>query len=213
VIVAGELLGQPGWLPGGRSGCHADVLVVAGRAQLGRQGGAELLVVQVVVAPGPQHGGHPGRGGGKALAHPLRHRILLALTGRSATISQLSVALRSGKGTIAFHLRVLRDAGLVRVAELRQVRGGTEVHYRRTGGIRVDAYDPAGAHALLRAVGEEMADSPSDPLVLLRTVRLTDAQARQLADALGALLAGQPEGDGARHTVLVTMVRAAAAPG
>jgi DNA-binding transcriptional ArsR family regulator len=149
----------------------------------------------------------------KALAHPLRHRILLALTGRSATVSQLSVALRSGKGTIAFHLRVLRDARLVQVAELRQVRGGTEVHYRRTGGIRVDAFDPAGTHALLRAVGDEMADSPDDPLVLLRTVRLTDAQARQLGETLSALLAGQPEGDGARHTVLVTMVRAAAAAG
>jgi DNA-binding transcriptional ArsR family regulator len=149
----------------------------------------------------------------KALAHPLRHRILLALTGRSGTISQLSVALRSGKGTIAFHLRVLRDAGLVRVAELRQVRGGTEVHYRRTGEIRVDAFDPAGTHALLEAVGQEMADSPDDPLVLLRTVRLTDAQARQLGEALTALLAGQPEGEGARHTVLVTMVRAAESAG
>jgi hypothetical protein len=87
------------------------------------------------------------------------------------------------------------------------------VHYRRTGGIRVDAFDPAGTHALLRAVGDEMADSPDDPLVLLRTVRLTDAQARQLGETLSALLAGQPEGDGARHTVLVTMVRAAAAAG
>lgn len=40
--------------------------------------------------------------------------------------------LDSGKGTVAYHLRVLRDAGPVRVAELRQVRGGTEVHCRGT---------------------------------------------------------------------------------
>lgn len=145
----------------------------------------------------------------RALAHPLRHRILLALTGRSATVSQLAAGLRSGKGTIAFHLRVLRDARLVRVSELRQVRGGTEVHYRRTGGVRVDAFDPAGANALLQAVGQEMADSPTDPLVLLRTVQLTEAQARRLGESLTALVADLPDGAGDRHTVLVTMIQAA----
>ncbi|MER7332211.1 MULTISPECIES: helix-turn-helix domain-containing protein [unclassified Micromonospora] len=146
----------------------------------------------------------------RALAHPLRHRVLLALGRQPATISQLAVILDSGKGTIAYHLRVLRDAGLVRVAELKQVRGGTEVYYRRTAPIQVDAYDPAGTQALLHAVSEEMTASPRDPLVLLRSVRLTDAQAEQLSATLTALVAevadGEPEAP--RHTLMITMYQA-----
>jgi hypothetical protein len=118
--------------------------------------------------------------------------------------------LDSGKGTIAHHLRVLRDAGLVRVAELKQVRGGTEVYYRRTASIQVDAYDPAGAQALLHAVSQEMTASPRDPLVLLRNVRLTDAQAAQLSATLTALVAeiADAEPDAPRHTLMITMYQA-----
>ncbi len=68
----------------------------------------------------------------KALGHPLRHRLLFALGKEAATISQLAVALGTAKGNVAHHLGVLRDAGMVHVAETRQVRGGTEQYYRRS---------------------------------------------------------------------------------
>ena len=59
-------------------------------------------------------------------------KLLFALGQHAATISQLAAALGSNKGNIAHHLKVLRAAGLVRVAETRQVRGGTEQYYQRT---------------------------------------------------------------------------------
>ena len=45
--------------------------------------------------------------------------------------------------------------------------------------------------------------------MLLRTVRLTGAQARRLGESLAELVAALPDGEGARRTVLVTMIQAA----
>ena len=47
----------------------------------------------------------------KALGHPMRHRLLLALGQGQATISQLAAALGSNKGNIAHHLKVLDGRG------------------------------------------------------------------------------------------------------
>ena len=77
----------------------------------------------------------------KALGHPMRHRLLFALGQGEATISQLAAALGSNKGNIAHHLKVLADAGLVRPAGTRQVRGGTEQYYQRAS--RGLTYDDA----------------------------------------------------------------------
>src|SRR4051794_41792773 len=67
----------------------------------------------------------------KALGHPLRHRLLFALGQEAATISQLATSLGTAKGNGAHHLGVLRDAGMVRIVETRQGRGGTGQYYRR----------------------------------------------------------------------------------
>ena len=60
----------------------------------------------------------------KALAHPLRNRIVFALGAEGATVSQLAKSLSTNKGNAAHHLAVLEQAGLVRRGERRQVRGG-----------------------------------------------------------------------------------------
>ncbi|MCX4746644.1 winged helix-turn-helix domain-containing protein [Kitasatospora sp. NBC_01287] len=65
----------------------------------------------------------------KALGHPIRHRMVNALRQRPATLRQLAAALGMAKGTAGYHVRVLREAGLVRLAETRQVRGGTEQYF------------------------------------------------------------------------------------
>ena len=52
----------------------------------------------------------------RALGHLTRHRLLLALGQGKATISQLAAALGCFKGFIAYHLKVLTAAGLVRTA-------------------------------------------------------------------------------------------------
>lgn len=69
-----------------------------------------------------------------ALADATRWRILGRLLEGPASVQELAVALRRAKGTIGHHVRVLERAGLVRIAETRQVRGVIEKRYVRTAG-------------------------------------------------------------------------------
>lgn len=119
----------------------------------------------------------------KALGHPMRHRLLFALGQGQATISQLATALGSNKGNIAHHLKVLADAGLVRPAGTRQVRGGTEQYYRRAArGLKID--DAATTEVTFRALAAEIAAAEPEPFLAVRTLRLTAEHAEQLAATL-----------------------------
>jgi DNA-binding transcriptional ArsR family regulator len=126
-----------------------------------------------------------------ALGHPTRLRLLLALGQQPATISQLAAALHSHKGNIAHHLRVLTEAGLVRPAHARQVRGGTERYFVRSARRFTFAGDGVAAQTAMavRAVGEDMAASPVEPYVVLRTLRLGPEQVERLTATLDRLAA------------------------
>ena len=66
----------------------------------------------------------------KALAHPLRIRILAMLADHSASPVQLSSRLDATLGTVAYHVRTLHSLGLVELVDTRQRRGATEHYYR-----------------------------------------------------------------------------------
>jgi DNA-binding transcriptional ArsR family regulator len=66
----------------------------------------------------------------KALSHPLRVRILALLQERTATPAQLARRLHASVGTVAYHVRTLRELGLIDLVEETRVRGGTAHHYR-----------------------------------------------------------------------------------
>jgi len=66
----------------------------------------------------------------KALAHPLRLRILALLADRSASPVQLSAQLDATLGTVAYHVRTLHSLGLVELVDTRQRRGATAHSYR-----------------------------------------------------------------------------------
>src|SRR5437870_12307825 len=68
----------------------------------------------------------------KALSHPLRTTILGLLHERAATVSELAVALARPKSTVAHHVKVLREAGLVRVVRTRRQRAIEERFDGRT---------------------------------------------------------------------------------
>ncbi|MFJ3308652.1 ArsR/SmtB family transcription factor [Streptomyces sp. NPDC086549] len=143
-----------------------------------------------------------------ALAHPLRQRLLFALTHQAATISQLAVRLGVAKGSVGHHLKVLREAGLVRIVETRRVRGGTEQYYRRVGRrLRVAEPQAAGTAALLGAVAQELDRAPGDPLLTLRHLRLSPERAQRLRDTLAELIDEMEEdaGDERVHGVLAVM--------
>ncbi|MEV0096828.1 winged helix-turn-helix domain-containing protein [Streptomyces sp. NPDC050738] len=124
-----------------------------------------------------------------ALAHPLRQRLLFALGHRPATLSQLAAQLDAKKGSVAHHLKVLREAGLIHIAETRQVRGGTEQYYQRTARRMVVAEpQPAGTAAMLAAVAQELDRSPAQTYLTLRHLRLSPAKASELGEKLTELI-------------------------
>lgn len=62
---------------------------------------------------------------GKALAAPVRLRILTLLRGRALCVNALAARLDVTQGAVSQHLRILRETGIV-LAEKR----GYYVHYR-----------------------------------------------------------------------------------
>ena len=68
----------------------------------------------------------------RAISNPLRTSVLGLLHERAATVTELATAVGRPKSTIAHHVRVLADAGLVRVVRTRRVRAVEERFYGRT---------------------------------------------------------------------------------
>lgn len=68
----------------------------------------------------------------RALGNPLRNTVLGLLHERAATVTELSAAVGRPKSTVAHHVKVLADAGLVQVVRTRQVRAIEEAFYGRT---------------------------------------------------------------------------------
>lgn len=71
----------------------------------------------------------------KALADPIRHRILGIIQSRPATAKQIADRLKTPPGTIGHHLQVLEAAGLAKVVARRLVRGIVAKYYTRTARI------------------------------------------------------------------------------
>ena len=68
----------------------------------------------------------------KAISHALRTTILGLLHERAASVNELARALGRPKSTVAHHVKVLTDAGLLRVVRTRRVRAIDERFYGRT---------------------------------------------------------------------------------
>ena len=68
----------------------------------------------------------------RAISNPLRTTILGLLHERAATVSELARALGRPKSTVAHHVKVLTEAGLLRVVRTRRVRAIEERFYGRT---------------------------------------------------------------------------------
>ena len=69
----------------------------------------------------------------KALGDPLRLTILDLVLERAMTVTELAGRLRRPKGSVAYHVNVLVEAGLLQVVRTRKVRAIEERYYGRTG--------------------------------------------------------------------------------
>jgi DNA-binding transcriptional ArsR family regulator len=65
----------------------------------------------------------------KALAHPLRIRILGVLEQRSATPKELAELLDVQLENLSYHVRTLRDFGFIKLERRRMVKGAVEHRY------------------------------------------------------------------------------------
>ena len=71
----------------------------------------------------------------RAMADPLRGAILDLVLERAATVGELATAVRRPKSTVAHHVDVLVDAGMLKVVRTRRVRAIDERFYGRTARI------------------------------------------------------------------------------
>jgi DNA-binding transcriptional ArsR family regulator len=91
----------------------------------------------------------------KALAHPMRVRILALLQERTATPRELAGWLGGTLGTVSYHVRALYDLGLLELVRTTQVRGAIAHHYRARERPRVSDEAWAAAPPIVKqaAVG------------------------------------------------------------
>src|SRR4051812_41309779 len=75
----------------------------------------------------------------KALAHPLRVRIMGLLERRTMSPKELSATLGVPLENVSYHVRALRNFGFIELERRRQVRGAIEHHYRAAARPRITA--------------------------------------------------------------------------
>jgi DNA-binding transcriptional ArsR family regulator len=66
----------------------------------------------------------------RALSHPIRHRVLVALNERVASPKELAAELGEPLGNVSYHTRVLAQLGCIELVSTTQRRGALEHHYR-----------------------------------------------------------------------------------
>lgn len=99
----------------------------------------------------------------RALAHPLRLRILSLLTASELTATEVARELGTTHANASYHLRLLEAAGEIVVAGEQTIRGGRAKRYRhhwreedRAGSASTTPTGPADALLVVRAATEEL---------------------------------------------------------
>jgi DNA-binding transcriptional ArsR family regulator len=132
----------------------------------------------------------------RALADPLRATILDLLLERAATVAELAAAIQRPKSTVAHHVNVLVEAGMLWVVRTRRVRAIDERYYGRTarvfyvGVLDRPGEDPTTVHAnaLSVAAAESVPAHEADDLrSILRHARIPAERAAEFWERVVAL--------------------------
>ena len=132
----------------------------------------------------------------KAIGHPVRTTILGLLHERAATVNELAVALERPKSTVAHHVKVLGEAGLVRVVRTRRVRAIEERFYGRTARMFYVVEESPGGDRLPRdfndfeVAARESAAAYRDGKLwgFIRHARISEAQASEFWGRMAELV-------------------------
>jgi predicted ArsR family transcriptional regulator len=141
----------------------------------------------------------------RALANPLRLRILRLCLDRAMTNEELATRLERDAGSVLHHVRMLVETGFLAPEEERRgARGSVERPYRATGkSWTLDVGDVAsGNQAMIAAFGAEIGEVSKDGIVELSrfAARLQPATRDTFAARLRALVedvvaADDPDGE------------------
>ena len=111
----------------------------------------------------------------RALAHPLRARILASVGTRTTSPVELATELAEPLGVVSYHVRVLRERGLLVPAGTSPRRGALQHHYRLAEDapivlrLAVQGLEPEELAAQLRALPGVVAGD-EDPGVTMTVV-------------------------------------------
>jgi DNA-binding transcriptional ArsR family regulator len=129
----------------------------------------------------------------KAAFHPLRDQLLDLLLERAATVAELAQAVGRPKSSVAYHVNVLVDAGLLKVVRTRRVRAIEERFFGRTarifyvGQIQPDQLS-AIPNILVDAAAESVpAPEADDVRAIVRHARISRKDAAAFWDRLFAV--------------------------
>ncbi|MEO6126174.1 MAG: winged helix-turn-helix domain-containing protein [Ilumatobacteraceae bacterium] len=125
-----------------------------------------------------------------AMFHPLRSVMLDLVLERAATVKELAVAVKRPPSTVAYHVGVLRDAGLLQVVRTRKVRSIDERFYGRAarifsvGQIQSEHLGTI-SNALVEAASESGPAHQADDLrAILRHARIAHERAAEFWEAV-----------------------------
>jgi predicted ArsR family transcriptional regulator len=109
----------------------------------------------------------------KAMFDPFRSTLLQLLLERAASIQELAIAMQRPKGSVAYHVRLLTAAGMLKVVRTRTIRGQQERFYGRTARLfSVGQIAPEQAQLIPNAMAEWAADTiPAHEADELRAIR------------------------------------------
>ena len=134
----------------------------------------------------------------KAISHPLRTTILGLLHERAATVTELAIAVERPKSTVAHHVKVLTQAGLVQVVRTRRVRAIEERLYGRTARMfyigaerRPDGDDLPRDFNDFEVAAQESSTAYRDGKLwgFIRHARISEAQASEFWERMAELVA------------------------
>jgi DNA-binding transcriptional ArsR family regulator len=133
----------------------------------------------------------------KAISHSLRTTILHLLHERAATVTELAEALERPKSTVAHHVKVLTEAGLLQVVRTRRVRAIEERLYGRTARLFYVGVErgPEGEELPRDFNDFEVAAAESGPAFrdgklwgFIRHARISEEQAAEFWERMGELV-------------------------
>lgn len=148
----------------------------------------------------------------KAMFDPFRGTLLQLLLERAASIHELATAVQRPKGTVAYHVRMLAEAGMIKVVRTRTIRGQEERFYGRTARLfGVGRITPEQTELIPNQLADWAADTaPAHAADELRAIRrfawIDDADADEFWDRVLQLVSEfsrLPSRDGGRAHALM----------